>query len=276
MSDSPAHNQPSLEILAGQLHQAERNRSPIQPLTLVRPDLSLADAYWIQRFNIDRRVREGERIIGHKIGLTARTMQEKFGVDEPDYGHLLDTMWLDGSKPLNLGELIDPQIEVEPAFVLGAELSGPDISIDDVLAATEYISVCFEVIDSRIVDWQIKLQDTVADNGSSSRVLLGTERHPPGAFAIDDLHTELELDGNVVETGSTRAILGHPANGIVWLAKVLAQYGSGLKAGDIVLPGTCTKCRRLGNCSEVKGRIESLGEVRLELTGAPAVVTDDT
>lgn len=274
MNHLQGNGEPSLEELAERLYRAETERVPIQPLTLVRPSLSLAEAYRIQQINIDRRVSSGERIIGHKIGLTAKTMQEKFGVTEPDYGHLLDSMWLDGSRPLDLGELVDPQIEVEPAFVLGADLAGPDVSIQDVLAATDYICVCFEVIDSRIVDWQIKLPDTVADNGSSSRLLLGSEHHSPTDFPLDKLHTELELDGEVVETGSTEAILGHPASGIVWLANVLAHYGSGLKAGDIVLPGTCTKCRRFGNCREVKGRIESLGEVRLELTGRPAVITD--
>jgi len=264
----------SLDKLAESLFQAEARRRPIKPLTLVRSDLTLADAYRIQQINVDRRLRAGESIIGHKIGLTAKAMQQKFGVNEPDFGHLLNTMLLDGTKPLDMSELIDPQIEVEPAFVLGADLSGPDVSIDDVLAATDYICVCFEVIDSRIVDWQIKLQDTVADNGSSSRLLLGAEHHSADAFALDDLETELYLDGEVVETGNTSAILGHPASGIVWLANVLSSYGSGLKAGDIVLPGTCTKSRRFAHCSEVSGRIEKLGEVRLILTGKPAITSN--
>jgi 2-keto-4-pentenoate hydratase len=262
-----------LDKLAESLFLAEAHRRPIKPLTLVRSDLTLADAYRIQQINVDRRLRAGESIIGHKIGLTAKAMQQKFGVNEPDFGHLLNTMLLDGTKPLDMSELIDPQIEVEPAFVLGADLSGPDVSIDDVLAATDYICVCFEVIDSRIVDWQIKLQDTVADNGSSSRLLLGSEHHSADAFALDDLETELYLDGEVVETGNTNAILGNPASGIVWLANVLSSYGSSLKAGDIVLPGTCTKSRRFAHCSEVSGRIEKLGEVRLNLTGKPTITS---
>ena len=257
--------------LAERLFRAEDERRPIAPLTEIFPSLSLADAYQIQRLNVERRLRGGQRILGHKIGLTARAMQEKFGVTEPDYGHLLDTMFLAPGSPLALGELIDPQIEVEPAFVLGADLKGPGVTIADVLAATDYVCVCFEVIDSRIVNWQIKLPDTVADNGSSSRVLLGLERHKPTELALDNLETVLEIDGKVLETGNTGAILGHPASGIAWLANALAQYGVGLKAGHIVLPGTCIRSRKIGAHREVKGRIESLGEVTLALSGEPHV-----
>jgi 2-keto-4-pentenoate hydratase len=257
--------------LADRLFRAEHERRPIAPLTEMFPSLSLADAYQIQRLNVERRLQRGQRILGHKIGLTAKAMQEKFGVSEPDYGHLLDTMFLPAGPPLDLGELIDPQIEVEPAFVLGADLKGPGVTIADVLAATDYVSVCFEVIDSRIVNWQIKLPDTVADNGSSSRVLLGPERHKPWELALDNLETVLEIDGKVLETGNTRAILGHPASGIAWLANALAPYGIALEAGHIVLPGTCTRSRKIGGHREVKGRIESLGEVKLALSGEPRV-----
>lgn len=261
----------SVVAMADALFVAERDRRPIAALTEHFPALSLADAYQIQRLNVERRLRSGEEILGHKIGLTAKAMQEKFGVTEPDYGHLLNTMFLTPGSPLALGELIDPQIEVEPAFVLGADLKGPGVTIADVLAATDYVSVCFEVIDSRIVNWQIKLPDTVADNGSSSRVLLGPERHKPAELALDNLETVLEIDGKVLETGNTGAILGHPASGIAWLANALAQYGVGLKAGHIVLPGTCTRSRKIGGHREVRGRIESLGEVTLTLSGEPHV-----
>jgi 2-keto-4-pentenoate hydratase len=268
--------QPSIRPLADELFRAEENRRPVEPLTQRHPALSLDDAYRIQQFNIDRRLAQGGRVIGHKIGLTARAMQIKFGVDEPDYGHLLDTMWLDGSDALDMGELIDPQIEVEPAFVLGADLSGPDVSIDDVMEATDYISVCFEIIDSRIVDWRILLQDTVADNGSSARVVLGEERHRAGDLRLDDMETELEVDGRVVETGNTSAILGHPAQGVAWLANAISRFGVGLKAGHVVLPGTCTRSYRINGHKEARGRIHGLGEVRLALTGRPfAHTTDD-
>ncbi len=258
-----------LKALADELALAEQNCRPLEPLTDRHAGLSLGDAYRIQQLNIERRLAAGERIVGHKIGLTARAMQIKFGVDEPDYGHLLDTMWLSGEAPLDMGELIDPQIEVEPAFVLGADLAGPDVTTDDVLRATDYISVCFEVIDSRIVDWRIRLQDTVADNGSSARVVLGQERFRPQGLRLEDMLTELEIDGRVVETGNTGAILDHPANGVAWLANAVAQFGVVLRAGHVILPGTCTRSCRINGRSRVLGRIHGLGEVSLDLEGEP-------
>jgi 2-keto-4-pentenoate hydratase len=256
---------------AAQLSHAESRRRPTEPLTQSYPALSVPDAYRIQQANVQRRLELGERIVGHKIGLTAKAMQELFGVNEPDYGHLLDTMMHDAGTPLELAELIDPQIEVEPAFVLGKRLQGPQLGIADVLAATDYVCVCFEVIDSRIIDWRIRLQDTVADNGSSARVVLGAKRVAPASLALDTLDTELELDGVVVETGNTRAILGHPANGIAWLANHIAEFGVSLEPGHIVLPGTCTRSVRIGGHRRAVGRIAGLGEVTLELAGEPAI-----
>jgi 2-keto-4-pentenoate hydratase len=254
------------------LFTAERQRRPIPPLTDSCPGLSVRDAYLIQQKNVERRVAAGERVRGHKIGLTAKAMQDLFGVREPDYGHLLDTMFLDERQPLDLSSLIDPQIEVEPAFVLSRRLSGPDLTIADVIAATEYICVCFEVIDSRIIDWRVKLQDTVADNGSSARVILGAAKVSPAGLDLANLHTELEVDGVVVETGNTGAILGHPANGVAWLARKIAEFGLlTLEPGDVVLPGTCTRSYRIGGHKRVDGRIEGLGSVSVALAGAPAI-----
>jgi 2-oxopent-4-enoate hydratase len=259
----------TLAELAIALHRAEQTRLPMEPLTVGLPDLSVEAAYRIQLLNIERRVAAGERIIGHKIGLTSRAMQVKFNVDTPDYGHLLDTMRLEPDSPLNMDELIDPQIEVEPAFVLGRELRGPNVTRQDVMDAIDYACACFEIIDSRIIDWRIRLQDTVADNGSSSRLLLGPERHDPRRLELDNLETELEVDGRIVATGNTSAILGHPADGVVWLANAVAQFGIGFEAGHIVLPGTSTRSYRLNGCKNARGRIAGLGEVVLALTGKP-------
>ena len=256
---------------AAELYRAEASRRPTEPLTRRFPRLTVPEAYRIQQANIERRLAGGERVVGHKIGLTAKAMQEKFGVSEPDYGHLLDTMLHDERTPLDLTGLIDPQIEVEPAFVLGRRLEGPNVGVDEVLAATDHIRVCFEVIDSRIIDWQVRLQDTVADNGSSARVVLGAHKADPAALQLENLETELEVDGMVVETGNTSAILGHPANGIAWLANRISEFGLSLDAGHVVLPGTCTRCVRIGGHTLVAGRIEGLGEVTLRLTGAPSV-----
>jgi 2-keto-4-pentenoate hydratase len=257
--------------LAAELALAERQRRPVSPLTERHPGLTLSDAYRIQQLNVERRIAASERVLGHKIGLTAVAMQELFGVREPDYGHLLDTMFLAAREPLDLRELIDPQIEVEPAFVLGRSLRGPGLGIADVIAATDYVTACFEVIDSRITDWRIRLQDTVADNGSSSRVLLGSQRLKPSQLELDQLDTVLTIDGADVEFGNTGAILGHPANGIAWLANTLAGYGVTLEPGAIVLPGTCTRCRRIAGHRQIRGSIAGLGTVTLELEHAPTI-----
>lgn len=271
MTEAVTGSESRIRTGAEWLRRAEAERQPIPPLTDTLPGLTVAEAYRIQRLNVDARVAAGERLIGHKIGLTARAMQELFGVDEPDYGHLLDTMMHDPGAPLDLSELIDPQIEVEPAFLLGRPLAGPGVTMKDVLDAVECVMTCFEVIDSRIIDWRIRLEDTVADNGSSARVVLGNERLPVSAVTGAGLDTELELDGRVVETGNTTAILGHPANGVVWLVNALAGYGVSLEAGHLVLPGTCTRSCRIAGCRQARGRIDGLGEVRLDLINEPAV-----
>jgi 2-keto-4-pentenoate hydratase len=256
---------------AARLAGAESSRRPIEPLTDEFERLSVADAYRVQQANVQRRLVRGEQIVGHKIGLTAKTMQELFGVSEPDYGHLMDTMVHDARAPLDLSTLIDPQIEVEPAFVLRKRLRGPNVAIAQVLDATDYVCVCFEVIDSRIVGWRIKLQDTVADNGSSARVVLGDGRRDPSDLDLGNLQTDLELDGRIVQTGNTSAILGHPASGVAWLANHIAGFGLALEPGHVVLPGTCTRSVRIGGHREAIGRIAGLGEVSLRLTGAPSV-----
>lgn len=256
---------------AGRLAAAERSRTPIPPLTTTHPGLTLAQAYRVQQLNIARRTDAGERIVGHKVGLTARTMQELFGVDEPDYGHLLDTMMRKASEPFDLSELIDPQIEVEPAFVLGRKLQGPGLGIAEVMAAIDHVCVCFEIIDSRIIDWQIRIQDTVADNGSSARVVLGAQRVEPSALALDDLDASLELDGAIVERGNTSAVLGHPAASAAWLANTLAGYGIGLEPGDLILPGTCMRSRRIALHQRATGTIAGLGEVSIDLVNAPTM-----
>ncbi len=266
---------PDLAHLARRLADAEASLRPVGPLSSDAPSLSVADAYEIQRINVEARVARGEKIVGHKIGLTAIVMQEKFGVDEPDYGHLLDTMFVGNATTVDLSKLIDPQIEVEPAFILGASLQGPGIGIDDVLAATDWIVPSFEIIDSRIRDWNIKLQDTIADNGSSALVVLGSARHRPHEVRLDNLSTALFLDDVAVERGNTSAILGHPAAGIAWLANAVGGHGVRLEAGQVLLPGTATRSHRISPHRTARAEIEQLGSITLAFTGRPSVTRHD-
>jgi 2-keto-4-pentenoate hydratase len=260
-----------IQNCAGDLALAEQERRAIAPLTEKYPSLTIDDAYAIQLANVARRRALGERVVGHKVGLTAAAMRELFGVHEPDYGHLLDTMVQPASRPLDLRELIDPQIEVEPAFVLGRSLAGPGVTREDVMKACDYVSVCFEVIDSRIADWRIRVQDTIADNGSSARVVLGETRLKPGDLDLGQLDTSLELDDEVVARGNTHAILEHPANAVAWLANALARFDIALRAGDVVLPGTCTLSRRIAGRRHALGRIAGLGTVTLSFEHEPTV-----
>ena len=261
----------TLHALADSLYRSEQSRKPVQPITEAFPPLTLEQAYRVQQINAERRLGMGQKLVGHKIGLTAKVMQELFNVSEPDYGHLFDNMVHEASEALDLSELIDPQIEVEPAFILSRRLKGPGVTAEEVLDATDHIRVCFEVIDSRVVDWRIKLQDTVGDNGSSARVILGSERVGPRSLELDNLDSFLEMDGKIEDRGNPGAILGHPANGVAWLANAISRFGLALEAGHTVLPGTCTKSHRIAGYRSVRGNIEGIGDVSVELVNAPTI-----
>ena len=253
-------NDADLQEAANALADAEARRVPIAPLTESYPDLDLADAYAIQLRNVARRTRGDERLRGHKVGCTAVAMQELFGVDQPDYGHLFESMFVDDGGILALDGFISPQVEVEPAFLLERDLAGPGLTTADVTAATAAVVPALEIIDSRIADWRIKLEDTVADNGSSAAIVLGDASIPFDPDALADAHVELAMGGAVVEVGSTREILGHPAIAVAWLANELARFEVTLRAGQVVLPGTCTRSAALVR-GVVTGAIDGIGSV---------------
>src|ERR1700753_2015860 len=168
--------------LAADLAQAERSRVPIAPLTLAQPDIDVVDAYEIQLINIRQRVAEGARVLGHKVGLSSKAMQQMMGVDEPDYGHLLDEMQVFEDTPVKADKYLYPRVEVEVGFILSADLPGADCTEDDVLAGTEALVPSLELIDTRITDWKIALCDTIADNASSAGFVLGEARGGAGGI----------------------------------------------------------------------------------------------
>lgn len=234
MVTSETHQQ-----LADQLWRAESNVRAIAPLSEQHSGLTVADAYAIQQLNIERHLQSGARVIGHKIGLTSPAMQEMMGVDTPDFGHLLDTMTLSTEESISLQSYISPRVEPEIAFIIGSALPQQGCCVEDVLAATEFIAPCLELIDSRIIDWRIKLVDTVADNASSAGVILGEKKALTADYAT--LATTLTIDGDVREEGSTAAVLGDPAYAVAWLANALGEYGVSIEPGHIVLSGSCTR-----------------------------------
>jgi 2-keto-4-pentenoate hydratase len=204
------------------------------------------DAYEIQLINIRRKLAAGARVHGHKVGLSSPVMQQMMGVDEPDYGHLLDTMVLAQDTPVPAAAYCYPRIEVEIGYVLGAPLPGAGCTEADVLAATEYIVPSLELIDSRITDWRIKLADTIADNASSAGVILGDARRAPAELAaagtdLANIDAVLYRGEEEVARGNTSAVLGNPTACVAWLARKVADFGVKLEAGHLIIPGSCTR-----------------------------------
>lgn len=241
MTTEPARQVPvDIPSWAARLAEARERRVPIEPLTATHPDLSVAEAYAIQRHGIEAQIARGARIVGHKIGLTAVVVQQQLGVDSPDYGALLDDMVVADGGAIARGALIAPRVEAEVAFILGSPLAGPGITEADVLAATAEVAPAIEVVDSRIADWRITLPDTVADNASSAALVLGPRRSPAG-LNLADLEARVERDGELVGEGNTAAVLGDPLTAVAWLANAVGAYGTVLEAGHVVLSGAATR-----------------------------------
>jgi 2-keto-4-pentenoate hydratase len=249
--------------LAADLAEAERSRVGIAPLTTGIPDIDVVDAYEIQLINIRQRVAEGARVVGHKVGLSSRAMQEMMGVDEPDYGHLLDEMEVFEDRPVPAGKYLYPRVEVEVGFVLADDLPGEGCTEDDVLAATAAFAPAIELIDTRITDWKIKLCDTIADNASSAGWVLGGARVSPKDIDIQNIDAVLTRNGEVVAKGRSDAVLGNPVTAVAWLARKVDSFGVRLKAGDIVLPGSCTKAIDARPGDDFVADFDGLGSVHL-------------
>ncbi|MFD3463550.1 2-keto-4-pentenoate hydratase [Nocardia fluminea] len=252
--------------LADELARAEDDRVAVAPLVDRFPDIDVVDAYEIQLLNIQRRLRTGARVIGHKVGLSSKAMQQMMGVDEPDYGHLLADMEVFEDVPVDTSKFLLPRVEVEVGFILGADLPGEDCTEADVLAATVAYAPSIELIDSRINDWKIGLTDTIADNASSAGWVLGKERVAPGDIDIKGIDAVLTRNGEVIAEGRSDAVLGDPVIAVAWLARKVASFGVRLKAGDIVLPGSCTRAIDARPGDDFHAEFSGLGSVRLRFS----------
>jgi 2-keto-4-pentenoate hydratase len=247
---------------ADRLYEAERSRRPIPPLVKDFPAIDAVDSYEIQLHNIRRR---GRPVLGHKVGLSSLAMQQMMGVDEPDYGHLLDDMVV--RSPVDASRYCYPRVEVEVAFILGADLPGEGCTEQDVLAATEAVAPSIELIDSRIVDWQISLPDTIADNASSAGFILGPERVHPSDVDLRAIDATLWRDGEQVAKGRSDAVLGNPVTAVAWLAGKVAGFGVRLRAGHVVLPGSCTRAVDARPGDSFRAEFTGLGTVSLRFGG---------
>lgn len=253
-------NHPWVMERAEALANAYRTKKPIEPLTDLG-DLEIADAYAVQQELVAGWISSGQRVVGHKVGLTSAAMQRMLGVGEPDFGHLLDPMMLDETTPIDVDQFIAPRVEPEIAFVLGRTLRGPGVTVVDALRATEYVVPALELIDSRIADWKIKLADTIADNASSAAFVVGATPVPIADVDLRLLGCNLLRNGHVVATGAGGAVLGHPIRALVWLANVLGKYGTALEAGQVVLSGSCTQAIPIQPGDMFRAVFAGLGDV---------------
>lgn len=229
---------PQIVELAEKLNQASKIGEEIGPLVDEKKDLTIEEAYFVQLYNIEQKLKEGREIVGKKIGLTSKAMQESLGVDEPDYGHLLDDMVIPSDKPVVYkDQVMQPRAEGELAFILKKDLAGPNVTVEDVLDATESIVASIEIVDSRVEDWNIELRDTIADNASSAMYVLGDKFLKPEEAERINVEMKLFKNGEFINEGTGAAVLGDPAYCVAWLANKLHDYGIQLKAGEVILAG---------------------------------------
>lgn len=225
-----------IQQAADALWESAQTTMPIEPISEEYRELGIPDAYAIQLQNIQRRLETGRVITGKKIGLTSKPVQEMLGVDQPDFGHLLDDMEaVDGV--IQRDRLVKPRVEGEIAFVLKDDVQGPDATVEEVLAATEYVSAAIEIVDSRIRDWKIGIVDTVADNASSALYVLGDKKVDPNTIDLTTVKMDLYQNGEFINSGTGAAVLGNPAYCVAWLANALWDYGVILKKGEVILSG---------------------------------------
>lgn len=236
-----------LPALAAELEAAEQSGKQIAPLSERFPGMTIADAYAVQRAWVALKVQGGRHVLGHKIGLTSRAMQMASQITEPDYGALLDDMFFEPNGDIDLSRFVAPKIEVELAFLLRDDLRGPNVTLFDVLRATEYVTPAAEIIDARIQRVSAmtgkprRVFDTISDNAANAGVIVGGRAVKPDATDLRWAAALCIRNGVIEETGVAAGVLGHPATGIAWLANRLAPHREGLRAGELVLAGSFTR-----------------------------------
>ncbi|WP_432695044.1 2-oxo-hept-4-ene-1,7-dioate hydratase [Marinobacterium sp. YM272] len=236
-----------IQAAANRLYQAEVDRKQIPALTLEHPDMTMADAYAVQKAWVDQKIEAGRSVIGYKVGLTSRAMQMAVNIDQPDYGVLLNDMLFEDGATLKASDFLDPRIEVELAFVLKEPLFGENVSIFDVYNATDYVIPSLELIAARCMrtdpetGYTRKVYDTIADNAANAGIILGGRPIKPTEMDLRWAGAALYLNGQIEETGLASGVLGHPAKGISWVCKRFAPHGVGLEPGQIILAGSFTR-----------------------------------
>lgn len=247
--------------LGDELYEALRTQSTVAPLTERERAITIEDAYHISQRMVSRRVElDGEKVIGKKIGVTSKPVQEMLGVFQPDFGFLTDGMeCADGASIPIAGNLIQPRAEGEIAFRLKKDLSGPGVTEQDVLEATATIMPCFEIVDSRIHDWQIKIEDTVADNASCGVYVLGSDEVDPRDFDLPNLKMTIYKNGKLHSEGLGSAVQGNPLTAVAWLANTLGEFGIPFRAGEVILSGSLAPLIPVVAGDEMSLELEGIG-----------------
>ncbi|UUP20017.1 2-oxo-hept-4-ene-1,7-dioate hydratase [Nitratireductor thuwali] len=233
-----------IDQAAAALDEAEHTRRQIGLLSIAHPGMTMDDAYAVQAAWVEKKKRNGRRVIGRKIGLTSKAMQQALNIDIPDSGILFDDMLFENGRTVPEGRFIQPRIEAEIAFVMSGDLKGPDVTVADVLTATDHVAPSLEILDTRIlrVDPETKktrnVCDTIADNAANAGVVLGRHKLLPTEIDMRWMGAIVFRNGEVEETGLGAGVLNNPAGGIAWLANRLAQYDDWVRAGEIVLSGS--------------------------------------
>ena len=242
------------------LYDALRGSYTVSPLTETEGGLTIDDAYEISLRFLDRRLSDGEKVIGKKIGVTSKAVQDMLGVHQPDFGYLTDAMVVANNGDVRIaGTLIQPRAEGEIAFRLKSDLQGPGVDEAAVLAATQSIIPCFEIVDSRIQDWKIRIEDTIADNASCGVFVLGEAERDPQDFDLPSLKLRMFKNGDFLSEGLGSAVQGSPLTAVAWLANTLGGYGIPLKAGEVILSGSVVPLEPVSAGDELTLELEGVG-----------------
>lgn len=230
-----------IQLIGEKLLEAERTKQMIAPLTEQLEQITADEAYDIQLYQIKKKIVEGATVKGLKIGLTSKAMQEMLNVHTPDYGFVMDTMVFQEDSAIPVERFIQPKVEFEIAFVLKKSLQGPNVTLQDVIDATDYVVPAIEIIDSRIEDWRIRFEDTVADNGSSAGAILGAKKTLLQDIDIAAIEMSVYKNDQLLDQATSDAVLGNPLNAVVWLANAVSRYNITIQAGMFVLSGALSK-----------------------------------
>ncbi|MAK43164.1 MULTISPECIES: fumarylacetoacetate hydrolase family protein [Spongiibacter] len=253
-----------INALGDELYNALRSQQSIAPLTEREPDITIDDAYYISLRMLNRRQEDGEKVVGKKIGVTSKVVQEMLGVHQPDFGFLTDAMtFANGAKVPVAGHLISPRAEAEIGFRLKKDLQGPGVTEADVLAATDAIMPCFEIVDSRIDNWKIAIQDTVADNASCGVYVLGEQEADPKDFDLPALKIRVWKNGEILSEGLGSAVQGNPLTAVAWLANTLGRFGIPFKAGEVILSGSLVPLEPVQAGDSLRMELEGIGDAEV-------------